>query len=103
MIERGRHNVTSMFMQNKNILRVALGTLGILLIPLVAMQFSSEVNWTLSDFVTMGVILFVTGLALDFVLRKAGKYRVAATVAIVALFLWLWVELAVGLFTNWGS
>jgi len=87
----------------KNIIRIALGTVGILLIPFVAMQFSSEVNWTLSDFVIMGAILFVTGLMLDLAMRKMGNYRVPAAITIVVLFLWLWVELAVGLFTNWGS
>jgi len=51
----------------------------------------------------MGAILFVTGLMLDLARRKMGKYRVAAVITIVVLFLWLWVELAVGLFTNWGS
>ena len=51
----------------------------------------------------MGAILFVTGLMLDLARRKMGKYRVGAGITIVVLFLWLWVELAVGLFTNWGS
>jgi hypothetical protein len=69
----------------------------------VAMQFSSEVNWTLSDFIIMGAILFVTGFMLDLARRKMGKYRIAGVITIVVLFLWLWVELAVGLFTNWGS
>ncbi len=87
----------------KSIIRVALGTIGILLIPLVAMQFTSEVNWTFSDFAIMGTILFATGLLIELAMKKAGTYRAAAVVAIVVLFLWLWVELAVGLFTNWGS
>jgi hypothetical protein len=98
-----KENLTFIIMKTKHIIRIALGTVGILLIPLVAMQFSSEVNWTLSDFIIMGAMLFVTGLMLDLVMRKMGRYRVAAAIAIVGLFLWLWVELAVGLFTNWGS
>ncbi len=87
----------------KNIIRTALGVLALLLAPLVAMQFSSEVNWTLSDFVIMGAMLFVVGLLLDVVVRRAGAYRAIAALAIVFLFLWLWAELAVGIFTNWGS
>ncbi|MFN0151693.1 MAG: hypothetical protein ACKVU1_13395 [bacterium] len=95
--------MTSMLFPSKNITRVALVTAGLLLIPLVAMQFSSEVNWSLFDFIAMGAMIFVAGLMLDLVIRKTGKYRVAAALAIVAVFVWLWVELAVGLFTNWGS
>ena len=84
-------------------MRPALVTAGILLIPLIAMQFTEEVQWTLSDFVIMGIMLFVTGLLVELVLQKMGKYRFIAAAGILLLFLWIWVELAVGLFTNWGS
>lgn len=84
-------------MQN-HIARIALGTAAILMIPLLFRW-----SWTRSDFIVMGIMIFVFGLVLDFILKKAGKYKVAGGIAIVLLFLWLWVELAVGLFTNWGS
>lgn len=90
-------------MKSKNILYIALGTVLILLVPLVAMQFTTEVNWSLSDFIVMGVMLFVTGTLIDFAVRKAGRFRFLAAAVIAFLFLWLWAELAVGLFTNWGS
>jgi hypothetical protein len=90
-------------MEPKSFLRAGLGTAGILLIPFVAMQFTEEVQWTLSDFIVMGSIIFVTGLLLDLALRKAGKYRLLAAGAVLIGFLWLWAELAVGIFTNWGS
>jgi hypothetical protein len=90
-------------MKKKNIIHVALITIGILLIPFIAMQFTTEVNWSLNDFVTMGILIFITGLTLNLVMRKMGKYRIAVAIMIVVLFIWLWVELAVGLFTNWGS
>ena len=85
------------------IVRPALGTVSILLIPLVAMQYTSEVNWTLSDFMEMGTMLLVVGILLELILRSKAKYRIAAAIAVVLAFLWLWAELAVGLFTNWGS
>lgn len=90
-------------MQLKTFMRPALIAFGILLIPFLAMQFTSEVNWTLSDFLIMGVLLFVTGLLIEVSLLKMGKYRVVAALGILALSLWLWAELAVGVFTNWGS
>jgi len=71
----------------------------ILMVPLVAMQFSTQVNWSPSDFIAMGTMIFAAGLLIDLAIRKMGKYRVAAVIAIVILFLWLWAELAVGLFT----
>jgi len=34
----------------------------ILLIPLIAMQLTNEVNWSLFDFIIMGAMLTITGL-----------------------------------------
>ncbi len=90
-------------MVRNSVIRSGLGTISILLIPLVAMQFTAEVSWTLSDFVIMGVMLFVTGFILDQVLSKMEKYRYVLAGIIVLLFVWLWAELAVGVFTTWGS
>lgn len=42
----------------------------ILSIPLITMQFTKEVNWTLSDFLIMGILLFITTFTIDFVLKK---------------------------------
>jgi len=76
-----------------------------LMIPLVAMQFTDEVNWTLLDFVTAGSLLFGSALVYELATRKMTntKYRLAVGVAVTAALLYLWVELAVGIFTNWGS
>lgn len=109
-----KENKTVVLMPLKNLLRVALIVAGLLLIPFLAMQFQVPVfdpgsgvepgvNWTLSDFVIMGTLLFITGLGLDLVIRKAGKYKAAAVIGIIVIFLWIWAELAVGVFTNIGS
>ena len=84
----------------KSILRVAVVTLAILLIPLMAMQFSSDVVWDLFDFVVMGILLFGTGLALEAVRKKLTNrtHRVVVGIVIVGAFLLIWAELAVGLF-----
>lgn len=89
-----------MIMQNKRLIGILLTVVLLLLIPLVAMQFTEEVNWTLFDFVVAGVLLLGTGLMCELVMRKIKKkdHQIAICGAIlVALFL-IWVELAVGLF-----
>jgi hypothetical protein len=92
-------------MRTKSVIRIAVATAFILLIPLIAMQFTREVNWTPSDFIVMGALLFGTGLVFDLAMRKARNitHRVAFGLLIVAAFLYIWAELAVGIFTNWGS
>ncbi len=99
-----RERLTFIIMQ-KNIIRTALATACLLLIPLVAMQFTNEVNWDLFDFAFMGAFLFGTGLAYELVARKAGTiaYRAAVGVALAAAFLLVWVNGAVGIIGNEGN
>ena len=72
----------------------------ILSIPLMAMQFTKEVNWTLSDFLIMGILLFITTFTIDFVLKKFKtlKSRLILVVGTLALLVLVWAELAVGIF-----
>jgi hypothetical protein len=85
--------------------RVALVTACILMVPLVAMQFSDEVVWTLGDFVFAAVVLGGTGLALDLALTAGGSvtYRAAAGLALVSGFLLIWVNAAVGIVGDEGE
>lgn len=89
-------------MQSKNITRVALITALLLLIPFIAMQFSSEVNWTLGDFIFAGVLLFGTGIAYEFLVTRArnGVYKAAAAGAVLTALLLTWMNLAVGIIGN---
>jgi hypothetical protein len=91
-------NLRVLVMQ-RNIVRIAIGTGLILLVPLVAMQFTEEVNWGVFDFVAMGGLLFGTGLTYDVVARKGGTiaYRAAVGVACAAGLLLLWVNAAAGI------
>ncbi len=72
----------------------------ILSIPLMAMQFTKEVNWTISDFLVMGILLFTTVFTIDFVLKKFKtlKSRLILIVGTVVLLALVWAELAVGIF-----
>lgn len=70
------------------------------MIPLIAMQFTSEVVWTFSDFVIAAVLLLSTGLVIELVLRKAIPVKqklIYCAVILFTLFL-VWAELAVGIF-----
>jgi hypothetical protein len=99
-----RENIALVLMQNitRRLIVWTVVVALILLIPLVAMQFTSEVNWTLSDFVFAGVLLFGTGLTYELVARKAGgiAYRAAVGVALAAAFLLVWINGAVGIIGN---
>ena len=72
----------------------------LLLIPLIAMQLTDEVNWSFFDFVIMGVMLSITGLAIGIIIKKIKyyKYRNIFITIIVMIFLLTWAELGVGLF-----
>lgn len=72
----------------------------ILSIPLIAMQFTNDVKWSLTDFMVAGTLLVSTGLAIELVIRnmKTGTIRtVLLVIILLALFL-IWAELAVGIF-----
>ena len=85
----------------KNRLLTILGiVIAILLIPLVAMQFTDEVNWQLTDFVIFGGLLLGVGFLIDMTLQKLNKskYKTLIIIAIVLLFFLIWAELGVGIF-----
>ncbi len=98
-------NMTVIIMQKKSIIRVALATAVILLLPLVAMQFTDGVVWDLADFAVAGVLLFGAGITYELIARKAGHiaHRAAVGVAVAAALLLVWVNLAVGIIGNEGN
>ncbi len=72
----------------------------LLLTPIIAMQFTDEVNWSTSDFVIAGALLLATGLLIDFLARKIKqtKYSIVAAIAVLVVLVLVWMELAVGIF-----
>ena len=71
----------------------------VLLLPLIAMQFTDEVNWSVADFALAGALLLGVGIPLELAVRKSGDaaYRVGVGVALVAAFILVWVNGAVGI------
>lgn len=71
----------------------------LLLLPLVAMQFTREVAWTSTDFLAAGILLIGGGLGLELVFWQVASKRtrlilVAVVLAVVAL---VWAQGAVGI------
>jgi hypothetical protein len=75
------------------------GAVGLLLLPLVAMQFTEEVNWTGSDFVVMGALLLAVCVSYEVAARMArnNAYLLGAGLAAGGAFLTVWANLAVGI------
>jgi hypothetical protein len=85
---------------------VAWGGAGLLLLlPLVAMQFTTEVNWGPEDFLVMGVLLagcagtvhLATRLTDDF------AYLAGVVIAVGTAFMLVWINLAVGFIGGEGN
>lgn len=94
-----KENWTTMTQQNKNIVRIALVTAFLLLIPLAAMQFDTGVDWSPFDFIVAGALLFGSGLAYELISRRVRHhaYRAAVGIAVAAALLLTWINLAVGI------
>jgi hypothetical protein len=77
---------------------IALATALILLVPLLAMQFTDQVVWTPLDFAVAGALLFGTGFMYRLAARNASNfaYRAALGVALGAALFLVWASLAVG-------
>lgn len=86
--------------RGRRVLYGVLVIVAVLLVPLIAMQFTDEVSWNIADFVTAGVLLLGIGFVYEFVLRNIAQKgpRILAGLAIAAVFTLLWLELAVGIF-----
>ncbi|MDP5140834.1 MAG: hypothetical protein NWP83_10260 [Spirosomaceae bacterium] len=72
----------------------------LLSIPLIAIQFTDQVNWVVSDFIVMALLLFSVGLACEITIRNVQnpKFRVLISLIILIAFMLVWVELSVGIF-----
>lgn len=71
----------------------------LLLTPLVAMQFTAQVQWTVSDFLFAGLMIGGTGLLYEVAVKFSGSfaYRAGAFIGLGTCFLLVWINLAVGI------
>ncbi len=87
----------------KSTMLIALGAASILLIPLIAMFFTEEVDWNLADFLVAWIMLFGTGISYKLIslkMTQSTQYKIATGLAVVGLLMIVWVNLAVGIIGN---
>lgn len=72
----------------------------LLLIPLVAMQFTNEVNWSGFDFLVAGAFFLTLGFTIDVTIQnvKSKALKLGFILGILIFFFLIWLELAVGIF-----
>lgn len=89
-----------MTLLNKRLGFIIISIIALLSIPIIAMQFTDQVNWSVSDFLIMGILLLSLGLIVELILRKVRKKdnRILLIVGCLLLFFLIWAELAVGIF-----
>ena len=72
---------------------------GLLLLPLVAMRFTDEVQWTAFDFAFAATIIGGVGMVFELAVRRSRDhaYRAGVGIALAAAFLLVWINGAVGI------
>ena len=87
---------------NLSISKKALYPLALLIIPLLGILLTDVVEWGGFDFLLMGSLLLVLGIAINLTLLNIKYFnkRIAIIFFIILIFLLIWVELAVGVFNT---
>lgn len=78
---------------------LAVTTAILLSIPFVAMQFTTGVSWSITDFIIMAALILGTGLSYILLSRTTANFmnRLGIGLMVVTAFLMIWANLAVGL------
>ena len=87
-------------MITKRLIGIFIGAGLLLLVPAIAMLFTSEVNWKLGDFLIAAILLFGTGILIEVILRTIHKpkLKLILITTVIILLVLFWMELAVGIF-----
>ncbi len=77
----------------------------LLLTPLVAMQFTDEVRWTVTDFAFAAILIGGVGVIYELTVRSQANaaYRGGVAAALAAAFLIIWANGAVGMIGDEGD
>lgn len=79
--------------------------IAIVIAAILAVPALFDFPWTGSDFVVAAILLLSTGISFDVVSRRFTNHnkRIAVSAIILLTAIYIWAELAVGIFTNIGS
>ncbi len=71
----------------------------LLFIPLIGMNFTDDIDWSLSDFIVAGLILLVFSICANFIILKISNKngRVVFITILLIIFVLVCAELAVGI------
>lgn len=85
---------------NQRLMGIVVIVVSLLLTPLIAMEFTEEVNWDSFDFIVAAVLLLGTGLVCELVLRtvRSTQNRILLCGIVLVILFLVWAELAVGIF-----
>ena len=64
------------------------------------MMLTDEINWSVFDFIIMGVFLLLLGIGINAIIIKTEnkKNRILFIALLIVVFLLIWAELSVGIF-----
>lgn len=86
--------------QKQKTITIYVLPLALLCIPLLGNVLSKEFNWSASDFLVAGALLFTTAFMINLVRSKIKKqsHRILICIVILLTLALIWAELAVGIF-----
>ncbi len=96
-------------MDNNNTIRITkrlkialIFVLLLILVPLIAMQFTEEVKWSVFDFLVATMLLLAVVFSIEFILlsKQKSSTKLLYIIAILTLSALIWLELAVGIFNS---
>ena len=89
-------------MKKEHIIRSILAAQLVLLVPLIAMFFTEEVDWKVPDFIVVGILLAGVGFAYELIVNgvKSNSREVVIGIILASLMILTWLELAVGVFNT---
>ncbi|WPO90465.1 hypothetical protein [Chryseobacterium sp. HR92] len=89
-----------MITQKQKTITIYALPLVLLCIPLVGNLVSKEINWSGSDFLIAGALLFTTAFLINLVRNRVKKQsqKVMICIFILLVLVLVWLELAVGIF-----